>query len=175
MEKLKLTPVEKNGQRVLTTAQLAEAYDTTVNTINRNFNNNKSRYIEGIHYYCLKGEKLKEFFATEKFTGANSRKIRTLYLWTERGVLLHAKSLNTKKAWEVYVFLMENYFHTRQMTTSYDNISMQVIENQLNVLNNSLIKIIENQKAMQKQIDDIINYGNHVLIPFIKGIIKKLK
>ena len=27
-----------------------------------------------------------------------------LYLWTEKGALLHAKSLNTDVAWEVYSF-----------------------------------------------------------------------
>ena len=46
-------------------------------------------------------------------TGANSSKVRTLYLWTEKGALLHAKSLNTDKAWEVYDFLVENYFQKK--------------------------------------------------------------
>ena len=27
---------------------------------------------------------------------------KIIYLWTERGAFLHAKSLNTDKAWEVY-------------------------------------------------------------------------
>ena len=30
-----------------------------------------------------------------------------LYLWTEKGALLHAKSLNTDKAWEVYDYLVD--------------------------------------------------------------------
>lgn len=33
-----------------------------------------------------------------------------IYLWTERGALLHAKSLNTDKAWEVHDFLIDTYF-----------------------------------------------------------------
>ncbi|MDE5620139.1 MAG: ORF6N domain-containing protein [Ruminococcus sp.] len=45
MDKFKLTPIENEGKRVLTTAQLAEAYETSVDTINRNFNRNKLRYI----------------------------------------------------------------------------------------------------------------------------------
>lgn len=108
-----LTPIEQCGQRVLTTAQLAEAYGTTVDTINRNFNRNKDRYTEGKHFYCLTGEDLKNF-ASDNLSGANSNKVRTLYLWTERGALLHAKSLNTDKAWEVYDFLLDTYFRVRE-------------------------------------------------------------
>ncbi len=113
MNKFNLTPIENEGKRVLTTAQLAESYETSVDTINRNFNRNKERYTEGKHYYCLTGNELKEFFASDKLSVANSSKIRTLYLWTEKGALLHAKSLNTDKAWEVYDLLVENYFRQR--------------------------------------------------------------
>ena len=37
-------------------------------------------------------------------------KANILYLWTEKGALLHAKSLNTDKAWEVYDYLVDFYF-----------------------------------------------------------------
>lgn len=35
--------IEQSGQRVLTTAQIAEAYGTTERRISENFNANKSR------------------------------------------------------------------------------------------------------------------------------------
>ncbi|MCM1315424.1 MAG: ORF6N domain-containing protein [Prevotella sp.] len=95
MNDLKITtPIEREGQRVLTTAQLAEAYGTTIDTINRNFNRNKLRYIEGKHFYRLTGNELKEF---KKTTGQIDRQFKqapSLYLWTEKGALLHAKSLS---------------------------------------------------------------------------------
>lgn len=119
MTEFQLSPVENNGKRVLTTAQLAEAYGTTVDTINRNFNRNKDRFIEGKHFYRLIGEDLKNF-ASDNLSGANSNKIRELYLWTEMGSLLHAKSLNTDKAWEAYDYLLEHYFRTREITTAPD-------------------------------------------------------
>lgn len=121
MNKFNLTPIENEGKRVLTTAQLAESYETSVDTINRNFNRNKERYTEGKHYYFLTGNELKEFFASDKLSVANSEKIRTLYLWTEKGALLHAKSLNTDKAWEVYDFLVENYFRVQQVQKIIDS------------------------------------------------------
>ena len=128
MNNFKITPIEQEGQRVLTTAQLAEAYGTTVDTINRNFNRNKSRYIEGKHFYRLTGNELKEFFASDKLTDTNSSKIRTLYLWTEKGALLHAKSLNTDKAWEVYDFLVDTYFRAKEMSKFYNEDIYQKLE-----------------------------------------------
>lgn len=37
-----------------------------------------------------------------------------MYLWTEKGALLHAKSLNTDKAWEVYDYLVDFYFRAQE-------------------------------------------------------------
>ena len=51
-----LTVVEQNGQRVLTTEQLAEAYGANVESVTKNFNRNKGRYTEGKHYFLLQGK-----------------------------------------------------------------------------------------------------------------------
>ena len=109
--------IEQNGQRVLTTAQIAEAYGTSTQRISHNFSHNKKRYVEGKHFYYLTGESLKKF-AMSNFDTAN--KGGKLYLWTERGALLHAKSLNTDKAWEVYDFLVEHYFRAVTMEDAMD-------------------------------------------------------
>ena len=110
--------ITHNNERVLTTARLAEQYGTEESVIRKNFANNKNRYTEGKHYYCLSGKALSDFFARVNFTLANKSKIRTLYLWTEKGALLHAKSLNTDKAWQVYEFLVDNYFNPKQKKQS---------------------------------------------------------
>lgn len=90
--------VETKGIRVLTTKQLAEEYGTTSNTIKVNFTRNRNRFIDGKHYISLTGDDLKEF--KKQVTNCNLVDGRTshLYLWTEKGALLHAKSLNTDKA-----------------------------------------------------------------------------
>lgn len=102
--------IEQNGQRVLTTRTLAEMYGTSTQRISHNFNQNKKRYAEGKHFYYLTGESLKKFAVSNLDTANKGGK---LYLWTERGALLHAKSLNTDKAWEVYDFLVEHYFRAK--------------------------------------------------------------
>ena len=98
---MSLPIMEVNGTRVLTTAQLAECYGTNSKIIHDNFANNKKHYGEGKHYICLKGDELKEFKNLPENFGVVDKRSPTLYLWTERGALLHAKSLGTNKAAEL--------------------------------------------------------------------------
>lgn len=106
--------VEHKNQRVLTTQQLAEGYGAESASIVKNFNRNRERYIEGIHFYCLTGDVLRAFRAKGQI-GMLPENLNKLYLWTERGAFLHAKSLGTDKAWEVYQHLIETYFRARAM------------------------------------------------------------
>ena len=49
-----LQVIERENQRVLTTAQIAEQYETSTQVITNNFNRNKRRYVENKHYFALK-------------------------------------------------------------------------------------------------------------------------
>lgn len=114
MSSANLAVIEHRNQRVLTTTQLADAYEVEPRNISDNFANNRKRYQEGKHYFYLEGEALRAFKCeTENFGFAPN--LNRLNLWTEKGALLHAKSLNTDKAWEVYDILVETYFRSREM------------------------------------------------------------
>ena len=58
-----LTVLTNNNERVLTTKQLAQVYETEEIRIQQALQRNDSRFIEGKHYYLLKGEELKRFKA----------------------------------------------------------------------------------------------------------------
>lgn len=127
MESLRVT--EYRCQRVLTTQQIAEAYGTETDSITKNFNRNKDRYIAGKHYICLEGEELKNFKTNGQID--LSSKINKLYLWTEKGAFLHAKSLNTDKAWEVYDRLVDEYFSKKEdngLPMTYRDAVAQLLE-----------------------------------------------
>lgn len=112
--------------RVLTTQQIAEAYETDRKTISYNFNRNKDRYVEGKHYIQLEGKDKAEFI--NRLENHDSLKnAKTLYLWTEKGAFLHAKSLNTDKAWEVYDKLVDSYFKktTQRTLTAVEQLQLQ--------------------------------------------------
>ena len=97
---------EYRGIRVLTTSQIAEMYGTDSKTISYNFSYNKKKYAEGKHYIKLEGTELRTFKASREIPDCHKYSAH-LYLWTEKGALLHAKSLNTDKAWEVYDYLVD--------------------------------------------------------------------
>lgn len=106
-----LSPVEWNSELVLTTAQLAEFYGTTANSLRVNFFNaqKRDRFIEGKHFFLVTGAAL-ENLRVESFYLQIPNKARGMYLWTKRGAARHAKMLNTDKAWEVFEMLEDAYF-----------------------------------------------------------------
>lgn len=122
MNELQIT--EYKNIRVLTTQQIAEAYGSDTRVISNNFNRNKERYIEGKHYICLEGEELKDFKTNHQFD--ESSRINKLYLWTEKGAFLHAKSLNTDTAWEVYDRLVDNYFNKKKPMSPVEMMRIQL-------------------------------------------------
>lgn len=108
-----LIPVEYRTERVLTTEQLAQAYECETNNIKKNFTVNKDRFEEGKHYYLLKGDALRAF--KDEVTNRNlvGKNASHLYLWTRRGASRHSKMLGTDRAWEMFDALEESYFNPR--------------------------------------------------------------
>lgn len=103
--------IEHNDIRVLTTAQLAESLNTKSGIINRNFQRNKEQFQEGVHYFSLTGEELKQFKASRQ-NDVTLKYVSVLYLWTEAGAWMHAKHLKTDKARTAMNALIANYFST---------------------------------------------------------------
>jgi phage antirepressor YoqD-like protein len=109
----KLIPIEHKNQRVLTTHQLAEAYGTEAENINKNFSRNKERFIEGRDYYFLQGEELQVFKRLWTNSPEPLKYTSQLYLWTERGANRHSKILDTDRAWQQFDILEETYFRVK--------------------------------------------------------------
>ena len=156
--------IEMQGVRVLTTAQLAESYGTDSKVIHDNFANNKKRYEEGKHFICLKGAELKEFKNLPENFGVVDKRSPVLYLWTERGALLHAKSLNTDKAWEVYDQLVETYFRAKKAETALQNLSPQL---------QFMIRIETEQNALKQRVDNVERRLETLTVPTEKPAPKK--
>lgn len=109
-----LQVIDYQSHRVLTTAQLAESYGTENDRISKNFHEHKERFKEVKHFLKLEGEELKQFkndFRNSELVGKNAS---VLYLWTEKGAWMHAKSLNTDKAWEAYEMLVDEYYRVKE-------------------------------------------------------------
>ena len=110
--------------RVLTTQQIADAYGTDAQVVTNNFNRNKDRYVEGKHYICLTGDEKADFINKNQNDFSSFTRAKAIYLWTEKGAFLHAKSLNTDKAWEVYDHLVDTYFNRKKPLTTAEQIKL---------------------------------------------------
>ncbi|KYT35669.1 ORF6N domain-containing protein [Escherichia coli] len=109
-----LSPVTYNQIPVITTELLARLYGTEAIRIQQNHHENKSRFIEGKHFFKAVGDELKNLrlVLNESQNEVKiSPKTRTLILWTERGAARHAKMLETDQAWEVFEKLEDSYFN----------------------------------------------------------------
>ena len=109
-----LTRLEYNGQAILITEQLANAYECDISNIQDNYRKNQSRFEEGVHFFKLEGNDLKDFKSRlpENFRSA-MKFAPIIMLWTRRGASRHSKMLGTDKAWEMFDALEENYFNPR--------------------------------------------------------------
>ena len=93
MEK-KSTLLQWNNQRVMTTEMLTECFKTGKKNIHVNFRRNKDRFIEGKHYYLLKGRELGIF---KNFVNVVDKRTPSLMLWTFDGCLVHADLLENSR------------------------------------------------------------------------------
>lgn len=156
---------EVRGMRVLTTKQIAEMYGTDAKAISYNFSYNKKNYIEGKHYIKLEGEELRLFKASREIPDCLKFSAH-LYLWTEKGALLHAKSLNTDKAWQVYDYLVDFYFRAKEKSTEI--IKPQKPLNKVTMKNPILIFKVLIQLAEQNNMK-IKSYDFKASPSYIKG------
>lgn len=144
------TIIEQNGARVLTTNQIAESYGTDNRRISENFNANKNRYTEGKHFFLLQGQQLKTF-GEQYGNSVSVERVSKLYLWTEKGAWLHAKSLNTDQAWEAYELLVDEYYRItsgQQLPTTYKEALLQLVDQ---------VEKTERLELANAQKDQIIN------------------
>lgn len=170
-----LTVTEYKNIRVLTTQQIAEAYETDARIISNNFNRNKERYVEGKHFVCLDGEELKEFKTNHHFD--ESSRINKLYLWTEKGAFLHAKSLNTDKAWEVYDRLVDTYFEKKPQLPSWtidDKIQILAqgnikLEEKIDKVNEDLQEFKKDMPLLALECQKITKAKNQKVVPLLGG------
>lgn len=109
-----LQVIVHDNQRVLTTAQIADSYGAEEKLVQQNFSNNKERYKVGKHFFYLQGEELKVFKDHFENLGLVKKNTASLYLWTEKGAWLHAKSLNTDRAWDAYEKLVDEYYNMKE-------------------------------------------------------------
>lgn len=162
--------IEYEGNRVLTTQQIAEAYGTDNKVISYNFNNNKERYKEGKHYILLTGDELRAF--RENHDLPNN--LNKIYLWTEKGAFLHAKSLGTDEAWEMYERLVDFYFNVKKILSTAEQIQILAkgnmeLEQKIDSVNEDLQAFKKDMPVLALECEKITRAKNKKVVGIMGG------
>ncbi|WP_339194680.1 ORF6C domain-containing protein [Paenibacillus sp. FSL P4-0176] len=160
-----------NQQRVLTTAQLSESFGVESERINKNFHDNKFRFKEGKHFYKLEGESLLHFRNSEPQIPV-SNMTRILYLWTEKGAWMHAKSLNTDQAWDAYEMLVDDYYKVKEVQYPALSAELQAIfalDQRTQEFDQRLSHVENNTTINFGQQRQLAQAGNEVVVSVLGG------
>jgi len=158
-----LQVIERGGHRVLTTQQVADAFGVETKQLLRNFQRNSERYMEGKHYYALNGEALKMFKAERQYDDT-LKFASSLYLWTEQGAWLHAKSLNNDASWKAYSMLVDDYYMVKSelslasvaATTDQILLSHDELKNEILMINKRLDEQITLLAGEQRRLQKVV-------------------
>jgi hypothetical protein len=94
---------EFKDQRVVTVKEIAKVHQVPIRNVQINYERNRTRFIEGVDYFALKGKKA----CNKLFVGSN---ITQINVFTESGYLMLTKSLTDDLSWQVQRELVNHYF-----------------------------------------------------------------
>jgi len=104
----KMPLIEYQGQRVVTFAMIDEAHQRPKDTARKAFNRNRSRFVEGRHFFVL----TTSVICTQSFIDAFPPRTSKGIVVTEMGYLLLVKPFTDALSWQIQEQLVEAYFRT---------------------------------------------------------------
>ncbi|EPC2526551.1 ORF6N domain-containing protein [Providencia stuartii] len=123
-----LPVIEWRGVRVVTTETLAAGYGASAKNIQDNLLNNKSRFIDGVHYFKLEGDELRQFKKVPDNIGVVSKHTSQQILWTEKGAARMSKIVDSDEAWSFFEKMEDAYFRPAPTEVSRKQLALMVIE-----------------------------------------------
>ena len=128
---------EYNGQRVVTFKDIDKVHNRPEGTARRNFNTNREYFVEGEDFFIVnQPNEIRTLGVTRPQGGTPS----SVILLTENGYLMLVKSFTDKLAWNVQRQIVKTYFRAKEMTSSYNEV---------------LLQLIKNQKVLERKIDTL--------------------
>lgn len=169
--------IQWKGQKVITTAQLAEVYEASDTQIKQNFNNNEKHFEKGKHFFLLKAQELKEFKNLVEDFDLVAKNTPQLYLWTHKGASRHCKMLGTEKAWEQFDNLEEAYFNPQSPCKKLSALEQLKLQNQailevdekVDAVNNDLQEFKRDMPLLALECQKITWAKNQKVVPLLGG------
>lgn len=146
---------EYNGERVVTSWDIADLHEKDVKVVNQHFNRNITNLIENEDYYIISKETfLKSHFVTLKNHAPNLKEVA---LFTESGYLLLVKGFTDERSWNIQRQLVKSYFKLKELKEKVEagEIEIKKVNSEISSNNNQLeqLKSIENIITAYKNAD----------------------
>lgn len=150
-----LSVKEFKGQRVITFKEIDLVHERVEGTANKRFLDNQKHFIEGVDYFEVTGDGLKEIKRLPNFgIGLNASKA---ILITESGYLMLVKSLSDDLAWTVQRELVNKYFRVKNEENTFD---MSELSPELQMFN-KMLQAVAKSELEQKKLKQQLNQVNH--------------
>nr|MDE5620386.1 ORF6N domain-containing protein [Ruminococcus sp.] len=135
---------EYKGHRVVTFRDIDMVHKRPEGTARKRFNSNRKYFIEGEDFFVVKPSdiQMSEFQTSE----INNRGTTLL---TESGYLMIVKSFTDDLAWSVQRQLINSYFRVRELTNSYNEILLMLVQKQ-NEFENRIKKVETEQTTVSQ-------------------------
>lgn len=152
-----MVPVEHEGERVITLAQMDEMHERVVGTAGRNFRRHRSKLLEGRHFFAVVEDSMPDEFRRAKNGGA--RGDTKLILLTERGYLVLVKSFQDDLAWQVQETLVEHYFRSKEQLPSGHLMGRDFVAGMQEAIQDSLRDGLKPVNEKVDQLDEKVETG----------------
>ena len=139
---------EYNNSRVVTFKDIDTVHNRPSGTARKRFNDNRSRFIEGIDYYKISPSEFRTAFGD-----MDARQQNDVTLVAESGYLMLVKSFTDDLSWQVQRDLVNNYFRTKH--NNFENFAFELFEN---TLQKYLNPIKDRLLALEEQKPSIPNF-----------------
>lgn len=119
---------EYKGKRVVTFKDIDMVHERPDGTAKRNFNTNKSRFVEGEDYFIVSADEI----PTSRMFPISDKDFMSKALITEQGYLMLVKSFTDDLAWEVQRKLVSSYFNVHQAVNDQLSPELQALQGLIN-------------------------------------------
>lgn len=120
------------------------------------FQKNRDQYVEGVHYLILEGSEF-ESFIKENNNPKLPNAVRRAFLWTELGVSVYARTINTPDALETYKKLKNSYFKSSINEFDIMRKMLDILENTKNQIEEARLisyQALNKAKSLEDKIHD---------------------
>lgn len=142
--------IEWAGVRVVTTGTLAKGYGTDEANIRNNLSRNPERFVEGKHYFLLKGSDLKDFKNSVTDGYSVGKRARSVTLWAEKGAARMSKIVDTDEAWSFFERLEDAYFRP-QVKSILPQSYEQALEDLLSKVKENRLLEVQRDRAIEEK------------------------